>query len=657
MILASLITMAASTAIGQSTFKLDSDQITVAVNSPKTQEMQVIATAVIPDTFPESATITWTGHENFLTVSSTLSADRKTITSIFKAIKAAPDLKLTAKIGTGEFSQSISATVQPEVSSSTIRLSISNEEKSDGIDLTIGGAKQYRVSLNSGDEIPSSAITVKSDNDTVATATLQGDILTIRGISAGPTNIKIFGYGNPIGNLQINAVAGIELSAIPSKIVVNRNDPKPVELKDALKVDLAKLIISAPVNQEIATINAQNQLIGLKPNGETTFKITVKDVPDRTKDITVAVKAKAEKIVASIPLNDKSLLKGMPTSFTLSVEGDGQQSNDVSVDLATSDASCVSVAKSSRNNFTIRAEKESCTAVKLTATATVEGLASPLKEEFTIVTFAIADFAPLRIRLDVMDDQTAQDLFGKKANDEYIIAKVRLFNAIGRGDANFGKSILVYSESLEVKVGVEWREVDGNGEHAQWRTLDERTASSWFNNAQLTAAPTNKNCTTISQPNLFVPYRPLTFDIVSNTHERRDNRSWRSRIFLALNGFSTLASVVTSVAVPAAGNDIPLGLDKFRNLLIPGVEKLFPSMKEVQRQNITSMVMKPLEEVPFGSDITRILFFPRRTIKGVLVNLPNGTAKRTELRISAVSISDSCAEVGIIDKVNSSPTP
>ncbi|MBK8304778.1 MAG: hypothetical protein IPK98_15800 [Chloracidobacterium sp.] len=80
-------------------------------------------------------------------------------------------------------------------------------------------------------------------------------------------------------------------------------------------------------------------------------------------------------------------------------------------------------------------------------------------------------------------------------------------------------------------------------------------------------------------------------------------------------------------------------------------------MKEVQRQNITSMVMKPLEEVPFGSDITRILFFPRRTIKGVLVNLPNGTAKRTELRISAVSISDSCAEVGIIDKVNSSPTP
>ena len=259
----------------------------------------------------------------------------------------------------------------------------------------------------------------------------------------------------------------------------------------------------------------------------------------------------------------------------------------------------------------------------------------------------ITNFRPLKIRLDMLDDRTAKDLFGRKAVDDYFIAKVRLFNKIKKGDEDFGNSILVYSESLEVTVAVEYRVNDG-----VWETLTIGKAEQWFPNARITndeqSDEEKKSCERIKQKDFFVPYRPLTFEMVANTQDRRDERSTRSRLLLTMNGLASLTSFITAIAVPGANSDLPLGLDKFKNLLIPSFEKLFPSLNEVQRQNIISMVIRPLEEIPFGSDITRIVFFPKKRIKGVLSNQPG--AKNTELRISAVSISDACAEAAIIKK-------
>lgn len=119
----------------------------------------------------------------------------------------------------------------------------------------------------------------------------------------------------------------------------------------------------------------------------------------------------------------------------------------------------------------------------------------------------------------------------------------------------------------------------------------------------------------------------------------------RTRILTVANGLSSLASFVTTIAVPASSNDTLLGLDQFKGLLVPSFEKLFPSLKEVQRQNIISMVMRPLEEIPFGSDVTRILFIP----KGKLYGMIPGKV----FRIGGVSTTGACAEVGIIKKAGS----
>jgi hypothetical protein len=115
-----------------------------------------------------------------------------------------------------------------------------------------------------------------------------------------------------------------------------------------------------------------------------------------------------------------------------------------------------------------------------------------------------------------------------------------------------------------------------------------------------------------------ITYRPFTFEMMVNTVDRRDERSVRSRVFKALDLIGTGTSFVSSVAVPGPSSDLPIGLEKYRNLLIPGLDKLYPNYKEQQRQNIVSQAMKEIEEIPFASDITRVIFIPKKTIHGLL---------------------------------------
>lgn len=139
-----------------------------------------------------------------------------------------------------------------------------------------------------------------------------------------------------------------------------------------------------------------------------------------------------------------------------------------------------------------------------------------------------------------------------------------------------------------------------------------------------------------------IKYRPLTFEMMVNTVDRRDGRSKRSIAFKLLEAAGTGASFVTSVAVPPSGNDLLLGLDKYRNLLLPGLDRLIPSLKEQQRQNIVSQAMKEIEEIPFGSDITRVLFIPKKSIRGLI--------RGHESRISEVCPYYFKVEVAIIQK-------
>ena len=115
-----------------------------------------------------------------------------------------------------------------------------------------------------------------------------------------------------------------------------------------------------------------------------------------------------------------------------------------------------------------------------------------------------------------------------------------------------------------------------------------------------------------------ITYRPLTFEMTVNTAARRHSRSKRSRVFRVLQAIGSATSFVTAIAVPGPGSDLPLGLEKYRNLFLPSADRLFPSLQEEQRQNLVAQTMKPIEEISYGSDITRIIYIPKKRIQGLV---------------------------------------
>jgi hypothetical protein len=276
----------------------------------------------------------------------------------------------------------------------------------------------------------------------------------------------------------------------------------------------------------------------------------------------------------------------------------------------------------------------------------------------------VIDFSPLRVSLSIVDEQLATDLYGKKTAQEFHVARVRLNNNLKNDPTgqSAGGSILAFSDSIEVFVGLDKRPIDGK-KNTQWQaltiedmrrfgargmpTVTERSKSD-YRVAPLSAASlmlalkeqrAQEGPTTCEG---FISYRPYTFEMIVNSVDRRDERSTRGRAFRALAGLGTVVSFVTSVAVPGPGSDLPLALEKYSNLLIPGMEKIFPSLRESHRQNIVSQIMKPIEEVPFGSDVSRVLFFPKSSFRGLL--------RDNEVRISEICPYAFQIEVAVIKK-------
>jgi hypothetical protein len=295
--------------------------------------------------------------------------------------------------------------------------------------------------------------------------------------------------------------------------------------------------------------------------------------------------------------------------------------------------------------------------------------------EFLVRLVEVASFSPLRVRLNIMDDRSAADLYGQVTANEYYVAQVRIFNNLQNSTNKklTGASILAFSASIEVAVGLE-KKYDKSSHSAVvkpenenlWYAVDKQDLKSMVDpmpvktqadppdpDANAAQAPDQKETSEQEKERKekadfpcrsMITYRPLAFEMVVNTVDRRDDRSVRSRVFKGLNAFGTAFSFVTAIAQPGPNSDLPIGLEKYSNLFIPGLEKLWPSLKESYRQNIVSQTMKPIEEVPFGSDISRVLFLPKKPIRGML--------RGNLLRISQICPYFFKVEVAVIDKGN-----
>lgn len=398
--------------------------------------------------------------------------------------------------------------------------------------------------------------------------------------------------------------------------------------------------------------------------------------------------------------------------------------------------------------------------IRVTARAVVQG-DQEVKSTLVVRMAEVAKFAPLRVKLNIMDELTATDLYGGPMAKEYYVLMVRLLNNMKDPDNGqyTGTSILAYSSSVEVAVGLEKRFNPDlksgitvlSGDKA--RELDKQRSEQVLENlkaqvqadsslsaglrSRLTAAAdrvkqTEKEALTAEReaesteesarsdnrlaaelsrkrttarrarekadraldeltklqasltkilvgarlpfpnaeslipprtaindgrwypasredliqvpgpffnPNRFplpkleelpehsygeppcintITYRPFTFEMMVNTTDRREQRTFRAQFFRLLEGVGLATSFITAIAVPPSSSDLPLGLEKYSNLFLPGANKLYPDYKEQHRQNIVSQAMKPIEEIPFGSDISRVVFIPKKSIRGLI---------------------------------------
>lgn len=202
---------------------------------------------------------------------------------------------------------------------------------------------------------------------------------------------------------------------------------------------------------------------------------------------------------------------------------------------------------------------------------------------------------PLRAALNLMDEATVSDLFGKPTSRDFYALHVRIFNNLDRDTDRHlrGKPILVY--------------IDANGQPKYYRHIFR--------------------------------YCAYTFEMMVNSAPKHDSRESKTRKFNVLNGLLSAASIYSFIK-PDSGSVRTAGL--LSGLVPQLVKSQRPALSDAQRQNFVSMTMKPLEEIPFGADISRVIFFPKSPFRGML--------KDRLTRINRIDTSYFNITVAILDK-------
>jgi hypothetical protein len=384
-----------------------------------------------------------------------------------------------------------------------------------------------------------------------------------------------------------------------------------------------------------------------------------------------------------------------------------------------------------------------------------------LSRSFVVAVREVSGFTKVGVRLQMMDDATAEKAFGEVARRDYYIMQVAMFNRLDPSGPDLGKSILAFSDTIEMKVFLEKRSQNkppsGGFDKRTWRPVTEEdvekkgvssgpepfqttltmrpqaatvtpsdaasglatpaTASvsaggsgiltlkanerrsliirfadkdgKVVSNAttELTIAKAGSCCCKLQmlgssctlqaanqtsaecvhaleitctannrayiatlpvvvqasnqEKSYAFKYRPYLFDLMVNTFEARDYESTRASGFRLLDLGTTIASFLGAVR-PSQAENLSRVNDSVTNLMVPALRRLLPDQKDTQRQNTMSMLMRPMEEVAYGTTLSRVLFFPKRSFSGYI--------RGYDTRIAAVDTGFFEVDVAVVDK-------
>jgi|GEM_PF-906552 len=671
-------------------FTLDRTAVTLAVGD----SVEVKVTFTDTSTTATPTEVSWQGGEGFVEITKTATG------ATIKAIKVTDSISILAVHGTD--TQALNITIKPKVEQVRFSEQLFRADDTEKlITLVEGDEIPVVITLPSGGPIPVSVKLESANTEfvTVINTTLPRLVKAQKAFST-PIVVNVKSDEVVINSFKVKVSERIsEIS--PNRPVVTKSQdeyrsstpPNVIPFSD-LDV-MAKGIHGGTFSANNLSFQPQtSNIVRVRDNGleivgagDVVIEVTPKPVstagatstsPRVKSTLTLSIKAAAESIViqpnfTSIEVNKTQDI----TATTLDKEGKPTDVN-ITWELAEADKQYVRIMNQPLKN-TIRV-----LAIKKGGPVQIKAKAGQKEESAYVLATqrgVVSRYKPISVRLDLMDDQMARDLYGKKTLDEFYATKVRIFNNMTDDQgSSTGDSILVFSESMEVGVSLEKKPTGGgkwtcltkddvqiirsslglenfnfagdprdDDEGDRAKQIRESREQSSPGCVEATARPGSDGVVHTPDGDRYrvqfpIPYRPYTFEMVANTHDRRDERSLRNRLLLGMNILGSATSFVTSIWVPKSSSDLPVGLDKYKNLFIPGFERLFPSLREVQRQNIISQVMKAIEEVPSGSDISRVLFFPKREMSGVLPGY--------KVRINGISTYELRVQVGVVKKTD-----
>ena len=261
--------------------------------------------------------------------------------------------------------------------------------------------------------------------------------------------------------------------------------------------------------------------------------------------------------------------------------------------------------------------------------------------------------------LDILDDNTTKHLYGEKALEQFYVLRMTMRNDLNRfqaknarGEVIKGDTILVYSDSLSVPVKImqlhdkRYKNLNvqsgdvkrSKNDYKYWAPVNEpdRKHLSGYDNVQPELPLTAQD------RGYFFSYRPYAAQMISSTADRRNAATSRNHIFKGLDIIGNIGAFLTGVKVLRGSSNAVL--NQYSNSLIPNLGKSFQDGTELQQLNIATRGMKEIEEIPFGSQISRDVFMPKMPISGVL--------DERLVRISEVDTKDLYVRVSIVDKTN-----
>ena len=406
--------------------------------------------------------------------------------------------------------------------------------------------------------------------------------------------------------------------------------------------------------------------------------------------VSVTVEAKASKIeftpsVATLRRNSESVV----VATVKGTDGEDIDGRVIWKLKDTADGEYVEMIEEGDNRLRLRLRKipagDDTKQIVITATSG-DGFPEDFRA-WTERTFEVTDFAMLRMYLDPLDSTTLKNDFGSQLYKNYFVMKATLNNIVPNKDGEYYRApILVYNQSIEAKVMIEYQDPWDNkwkparqtqlipnlirteapkpteDRNDMWRNtfnwLDKQDEGDYLVIPERRVTDLKK-CQVVEQLDYMYPIQPLKYETILLTQESRENGKWKHKILTALLGLSSLTSFITNIV--GAGGDWPLGQTQFSNLMIPSYQKFFPDRREIHKDHLIQEMMLPLLEVPFGSQESKYLLFPkgeqpvsipikRKTGNGKAGTWDSSTIKK--IRIIGVSASDACANVAVIKKTN-----